>query len=113
MDVDASVASKWGWRGGMGAIRDAEFAGWRKAAPAYEAYFAAATRPYTGALLEARRLHGVVDFHQGDAEHLPFKDSTFDAAVSNFGIHHCERLQQAIAEAHRVVRPGGRVAVTL
>jgi SAM-dependent methyltransferase len=156
MDVDASVASKWGWRGGMGAIRDAEFAGWRKAAPAYEAYFAAATRPYTGALLDAaetrrgmrvldiacgtgtaaveaarrgahatgldfspemlaqaRRLHGVVDFHQGDAEHLPFKDNAFDVAVSNFGIHHCERLQQAIAEAHRILRPGGRFAFTL
>ena len=64
-------------------------------------------------LAEATKLHRDVGFHEGDAEHLPFDDSTFDVAISNFGIHHCERPQHAIAEAHRVLRPGGRFAFTV
>jgi ubiquinone/menaquinone biosynthesis C-methylase UbiE len=64
-------------------------------------------------LAEARKLRRDVDFHEGDAEHLPFDEGTFDVAISNFGIHHCERPQDAIAEAHRVLRPGGRFAFTV
>jgi SAM-dependent methyltransferase len=64
-------------------------------------------------LAQATKLHRDVDFREGDAEHLPFEGNTFDAAVSNFGLHHCERPQNAIAEAHRVLRPDGRFAFTL
>ncbi len=46
----------------------------------------------------------------GDAEMLPYADQAFDAAVSNFGIHHVPRPTLALAEAHRVLRDGGRVA---
>ncbi len=37
-------------------------------------------------------------------------DHAFDAAVSNFGIHHVPRPQLALREAHRVLRAGGCVA---
>jgi SAM-dependent methyltransferase len=64
-------------------------------------------------LAQATKLHRDVDLREGDAEHLPFDDGAFDVAVSNFGVHHCERPQDAMAEAHRVLRPGGCFAFTL
>ena len=63
-------------------------------------------------LAEARRAHPRLRFDEGDAEALPYPDHAFDAVVSNFGIHHIGRPDKAIAEALRVLRPGGRVAFT-
>lgn len=49
---------------------------------------------------------------QADAEALPFPSTRFDAAVSNFGIHHVEHPERAIAEARRVLQSGGAFALT-
>ena len=62
---------------------------------------------------EARRRHPGVDFREGDAEALPFGDGSFDAVVMNYGLLHLARPDQAIAEAHRVLVPGGRFAFTV
>jgi SAM-dependent methyltransferase len=64
-------------------------------------------------LAEARRHHPAIDFRTGDAEALPFPEATFDAAVMSFGLLHLARPDQALAEAHRVLRPGGRLAFTV
>ena len=64
-------------------------------------------------LAQARRRASGLDLREGDAEELPFADASFDAAVSNFGVHHVERPRRALAEALRVLRPGGRFAFTL
>jgi ubiquinone/menaquinone biosynthesis C-methylase UbiE len=64
-------------------------------------------------LVMARGLHPAVDFETADAEALPFADASFDAVVSNFGVHHFEHPQRAMAEAARVLRPGGRFAFTI
>jgi SAM-dependent methyltransferase len=53
-----------------------------------------------------------VDFVQGDAAQLPFDDGEFDAAVSVFGIIFARPADRAAAEIARVVRPGGRIAIT-
>ncbi|MBI3707160.1 MAG: methyltransferase domain-containing protein [Proteobacteria bacterium] len=60
----------------------------------------------------ARRRHPALEIHKGDAEHLPFPDLSFDAVVANFGLHLLPNPGKALAEAHRVLRPGGRVAFT-
>ena len=47
----------------------------------------------------------------GDAEQLPFADDSFDRYVSCGSIEYWPDPARAVAEAHRVVRPGGRVLV--
>jgi len=61
----------------------------------------------------AARQYPEVKFSVGDAEQLPFADQSFDSVVTNFGLLHLARPEQALAEAHRVLRPGGRVAFTV
>lgn len=43
-----------------------------------------------------------------DAERLPFPDQSFDAYTIAFGIRNVTRIEQALREAHRVLRPMGR-----
>lgn len=62
---------------------------------------------------EARRRHPDIEFREGDAEALPFPEGSFDAVVMNFGILHLGRPDQALVEAHRVLRPGARIAFTV
>ena len=56
---------------------------------------------------ETRDIRGV-DWVCGDAMELPFEDSTFDAYTIAFGIRNVTRLEAALSEAFRVLRPGGR-----
>jgi len=62
---------------------------------------------------EARGRYPGLDFQEGDAEALSFADATFDAVVMNFGMLHLGRPEQALHEAHRVLRRGGRLAFTV
>lgn len=45
----------------------------------------------------------------GAAERLPFADASFDWVVSRLSAHHWHDVPQALAEARRVLKPGGRV----
>src|SRR5713101_4332468 len=49
---------------------------------------------------------------QGDAQSLPFADSSFDAVVSCEKIEHLPKVQAAVVEFHRVTRPGGKLFLT-
>jgi demethylmenaquinone methyltransferase/2-methoxy-6-polyprenyl-1,4-benzoquinol methylase len=56
----------------------------------------------------ARRLDDVLQFTEGNAEALPFADRSFDAVTIAFGIRNVPRIAQALSEAYRVLRIGGR-----
>jgi len=60
---------------------------------------------------EAESLAGQLDWVVGDAMALPFADSSFDVYTISFGIRNVTRVQDALAEAFRVLRPGGRLMV--
>jgi ubiquinone/menaquinone biosynthesis C-methylase UbiE len=53
------------------------------------------------------RLHLV----QADSERLPFKDDVFDAVTCAHSFHHYPHQERAIAEMHRVLRPGGKLLI--
>ena len=61
----------------------------------------------------ARRNAPSVDCRQGDAQDLPYPDNTFDAVVCGYGILHVPEPDRALAEMRRVLRPGGRVAISV
>ena len=54
---------------------------------------------------------GNVRYAQIDAEALPFPDATFDCASIAFGLRNVTHKERALAEMHRVLRPGGRALV--
>ena len=47
-------------------------------------------------------------FVQGNAEALPFPDKSFDAYTIAFGMRNLTHIDAALAEAYRVLKPGGR-----
>ena len=58
-----------------------------------------------------RQLGDRVGFTQGSVFALPFKEETFDAAVSGFVLRNLYDLPQAFSELSRVIRPGGSIAI--
>lgn len=60
---------------------------------------------------EAAALSAQLDWVTGDAMALPFEDNSFDVYTISFGIRNVTRIPDALSEAHRVLRPGGRLMV--
>ncbi len=60
---------------------------------------------------EAENLAGRLDWTVGDAMALPFGDASFDVYTISFGIRNVTRPANALTEAFRVLKPGGRLMV--
>ncbi|WP_224824199.1 bifunctional demethylmenaquinone methyltransferase/2-methoxy-6-polyprenyl-1,4-benzoquinol methylase UbiE [Cognatishimia sp. MH4019] len=60
---------------------------------------------------EAASMSDSLDWVTGDAMALPFQDNTFDVYTISFGIRNVTRPQEALNEAFRVLKPGGRLMV--
>jgi SAM-dependent methyltransferase len=69
--------------------------------------------PSAGMLAVAEQLAPEVEWRQGVAESLPFADQTFDAVVSQFGLMFFDDRRQALRQALRVLRSGGRLAIAV
>ena len=60
---------------------------------------------------EAEELSDRLEWVTGDAMALPLPDNSFDVYTISFGIRNVTRIPDALAEAFRVLRPGGRLMV--
>jgi demethylmenaquinone methyltransferase/2-methoxy-6-polyprenyl-1,4-benzoquinol methylase len=61
-----------------------------------------------GAERAGHKYDGRIDFVTGNAETLPLPSSHFDSYTIAFGIRNVPRIDVALREAHRVLKPGGR-----
>lgn len=52
-----------------------------------------------------------ITYLQGDAMELPFEDNAFDVLTIAFGVRNVQSPAKAVAEFHRVLRPGGRLVI--
>ncbi|WP_439525798.1 bifunctional demethylmenaquinone methyltransferase/2-methoxy-6-polyprenyl-1,4-benzoquinol methylase UbiE [Roseovarius mucosus] len=60
---------------------------------------------------DAESMADSLDWVVGDAMALPFPDASFDVYTISFGIRNVTRPQEALNEAFRVLKPGGRLMV--
>ena len=71
---------------------------------------------YVPALLEKGRARAAaegldIEFREADAENLPFRDGSFDVALSTFGVMFTPDHARCASELLRVVRQGGRIGL--
>lgn len=61
---------------------------------------------------ERARAEGLkVDFREGDAEHIPFPDGSFDYVLSTFGVQYTTNHTKAASELIRVCKSNGRIGL--
>ena len=62
---------------------------------------------------ELAQKHGVknLEYRKGDIEEVPIKDATVDLAFFSQALHHAQHPERAVAEAWRILKPGGRIVV--
>ena len=62
---------------------------------------------------ELARKHGVtnLDYRKGDLEDVPLRDASVDLAFFSQSLHHAQHPERAVAEAWRILKPGGRIVV--
>lgn len=68
---------------------------------------------FPGVVALARRLVPSAEFESGDALALPFADNSCDAVVCGYGVMHVPDPEKAMQEMLRVLRPGGRAALSV
>jgi ubiquinone/menaquinone biosynthesis C-methylase UbiE len=66
-----------------------------------------------GMLAVARRLRPKIDWRQGDATALPFRDASYDVVMSQFALMYFPDRIAALKEMVRVLRPGGQFAIAV
>jgi ArsR family transcriptional regulator len=62
---------------------------------------------------ELARSHGIanLEYRLGDLEDVPIRSGTVDLAFLSQALHHAVHPERALDEAHRILKPGGRIAI--
>src|SRR5215471_16486059 len=62
---------------------------------------------------ELARKHGIgnMEYRLGDLERTPIRSGTVDLAFLSQALHHARHPERALAEAWRILKPGGRIAI--
>ena len=62
---------------------------------------------------ELARKHGVknLEYRMGDLEEVPIGDDAVDLAFFSQSLHHALHPERAVAEAYRILKPGGRIVI--
>jgi ubiquinone/menaquinone biosynthesis C-methylase UbiE/biotin operon repressor len=62
---------------------------------------------------ELANKHGVknLEYRKGDLEEVPIREATVDLAFFSQALHHAQHPERALAEAMRILKPGGRIVV--
>jgi ubiquinone/menaquinone biosynthesis C-methylase UbiE len=64
-----------------------------------------------GQMMAAKNGVANLEYRLGDLEALPIPSESVDLAFFSQALHHAQHPEKAVAEAYRILRPGGRVAV--
>ena len=64
-----------------------------------------------GQMMAAKNGVANLEYRLGDLEDLPIEAKSVDLAFFSQALHHAQHPEKAMAEAYRILRPGGRVAV--
>jgi SAM-dependent methyltransferase len=86
----------------------------RRVGPAGKAYGLDMTDEMLALARENQRKAGVenVEFRRGEIEHIPLPDNSVDVVISNCVINLSADKRRVLAETYRVLKPGGRFAVS-
>lgn len=62
---------------------------------------------------ELAKKHGIanLEFRLGELEEVPIRSGTVDVAFLSQALHHARHPERAVAEAWRILKPGGRIAI--
>lgn len=69
--------------------------------------------PAPGMIAAAREIEPGIEWVLDGAEDIPFDDASFDCVVSQFGMMFFKDREAAAGEMHRVLKPGGRLAIAV
>ena len=61
--------------------------------------------------IKKKNLEHIIELKKGDSENLEFDSDSFDGLTVAFGVRNFENLNKGLSEMHRVIKPGGKVAV--
>jgi SAM-dependent methyltransferase len=61
----------------------------------------------------AKKMFPQIEFQEGDAQNLPFRDASFHRVLANFALLHLADPERACADAFRVLKPGGKFGFTV
>lgn len=61
--------------------------------------------------VEGLRFNDRVDFVYGNAQAMPFEDTSFDGVTCAFGCRNFQNLDEGLREMYRVLKPGGQVTI--